>query len=52
MQKDIRALCPSCKSKYLQAGYKLTLIWSTVKEPCDLCRVRMGWTFEVERRKR
>lgn len=47
MRREIRTLCASCKSEYLTAGYELRLIWQDKKEPCDRCRVKTGWMYEV-----
>lgn len=44
-KKDVRTLCYSCKAEYQCAGYKTKLIWTEYKEPCDKCRVRMGWLY-------
>lgn len=48
VEKDIRTLCASCLNEYQRAGYKLKLIWSFNKEECDRCRIKYGWTYEIE----
>lgn len=48
MNKDVRVLCASCLSEYQRAGYRLKLVWSDKKEPCDRCRVKYGWTYILE----
>ena len=44
--KDLRTLCPRCRSDYQEAGYRLRLIPGRYKEPCDKCG-RGGLTFEL-----
>ena len=46
VMKDLRTLCPRCRSDYQEAGYRLRLIPGRYKEPCDKCG-RGGLTFEL-----
>ena len=44
---NIRTLCASCRAKYWEAGYITKSMHAKVKEECDVCRVRLGWTYIV-----
>ena len=48
--KDIRTLCASCRAEYWNAGYRTISVYTQYKEQCDRCRVKMGWTYIVEKR--
>ena len=45
---DVRTLCDSCRAEYEYAGYNLRLLWAKNKEPCDRCRVNLGWAYELQ----
>ena len=47
---DTRTLCDSCRAKYQDAGFELIKVWVKYKEECDVCRVKMGWSFKVRER--
>lgn len=47
---NIRTLCASCRAKYWEAGYFTKSVNAKVKEECDVCRIKMGWTYIVEKR--
>ena len=48
--RDLRTLCDSCRAEYQEAGFELVKVWVKNKEECDKCRVKLGWTFEVQER--
>lgn len=50
-EEDVRTLCYSCREKYWSAGFVTKKIWTAYKEPCDMCRVRMGWLYVLTARK-
>jgi len=41
-------LCHRCKSEFEDSGYLLVKRgWQDGKDPCDVCKVGMGWEFGV-----
>ena len=41
-------LCQRCTSEFEDSGYLLIKRgWQETKEPCDICKVGMGWEFSV-----
>ena len=48
---DTRTLCGTCRADYENSGYMFSKIREQqCKDNCDLCRIRKGWEYEVERR--
>ena len=47
----VMTLCHRCKSDFEDAGYTLVKKgWQAVKEECDFCHSRRGFTYSLFRR--
>ena len=46
MERDIRCLCRCCREDYIDAGYKIALLYPLQSGLCDKCE-RVGYSVEV-----